>query len=493
MLKIALVHIKVIDSTSPPLGIMYIGRLLESFGHEIKFWDEYKNTKFISEIKKWNPDIIGFSILSSQMGFVAPIIRELKKSLKSFIAVGGIHPTVLPEETLRETNADCAVIGEGEITMKELVDHIEGDSWRSVSGIAFLEDNKITVTPSRPLIEDLDILPFPDYSKLNVERYLIPPGVIRGYFLRATVNLSTSRGCPNKCIYCNCPTIFGTKVRKRSVKNVINEIKWLKEKYSIIEGLWFVDDTFTCSSSWVINFSEAMVSEGLNKLIWSCQTRVTHINPKMLQAMKKAGCVQLEFGIESGSERILRVLKKNTNLFVIRNAVLMAKDARLSVFVTFMLGNPTETEEDMQKSFLLAKELKADGCRFFFTTPFPGTELYDMAIKNGWLSKKYGFNESLSLRQTNPGETTDEPLMICNIPAEKLVKIRAKYQNYFIFRNYSIYLKQFPFILEILFTFIKNTKLLFNGLYYTIRSGRIDTLLEHILLAWRNEKLKYKP
>jgi anaerobic magnesium-protoporphyrin IX monomethyl ester cyclase len=488
--RIALLHVKVVDASDPPLGLMYIGACLMQDGFVVRLWDEYKNTQFVDDVVSFAPDIVGISVLSSQVELVKSVIRKLRQKISPLIILGGIHPTILPEQTLRETQADAVVIGEGERTMQEFVQKWDSRSWEAIKGLAYLNSGQYVQNPPRELIADLDELPFPDYDLLDLKKVFIPPGTVRGHFLRATAHISTSRGCPNRCIYCNCPTIFGTKVRKRSVPNVIAEIKKLVQKYPVIEGMWFVDDSFTTYPSWVIEFCDAMIREKLNSLIWSCQTRVSHINQDMLIKMKAAGCVQVEYGIESGCNRVLKVLQKNTNTDMVREAVYAAKRAGLNVLGTFMIGSPTETISEMEQTFRFAKELPLDCCRFFFTTPFPGTKLYDMAQQNHWLNPDYAFSEVLSLRQTNPGETTDEPLMVCEVPAKTLIRLRAKYQNYFVWRNYRIYLRQWRHILEMVFALVSRPRLLFHATYFTIKSRRFDTFIESLILAWRMNKLK---
>ncbi len=488
-IKVALIHVKVIDAADPPLGIMYIASFLKSRGFDVRIWDEYKNSLFLKEVEKFQPDLIGISLLSSQLAFVKTLLPVLRQTTKALLTIGGIHPTVLPEATLKETGADAIVMGEGELTMLDLAQRCKDNSWRNIPGIAYLDNGQLVQTPKRDLIPDLDVLPFPDYGMLKLDKVFIPPGTIRGHFLSATAHISTSRGCPNRCIYCNCPTIFGNRVRQRSVENVVAEIRELKRRFPVVEGVWFVDDTFTTYPDWVIRFCDAMIKEGLAGLKWSCQTRVSHVRSDMLKKMKEAGCVQVEYGIESGCDRVLKVLGKNTNVEMIRKAVHLAKEAGLDVFGTFMIGNPTETVQEMEQSFAFAKSLPLDGCRFFFTTPFPGTKLYDMAVENNWLSPHYSFSENLSLRQTNPGETTDEPLMAATIPGKELSKLRAKFQNHFVFRNYGVYAKQWPLILGMSGALLCRPKMFFDAVKYTFKSGRLDTFIEYLVLAWRMKRL----
>ena len=487
--RIALIHVKVMDAPDPPLGLMSIAGVLKQQGYEVRIWDEFKNEAFLQQVRDYGPDLIGFSVLSSQMAWAKRLTARLHAQLACPVVWGGIHPSVLSEDCLRNGGADVVVIGEGEATFLELVQRWATDAWQDVRGLAYLAAGEFVQTPARELIPDLDTLPFPDYGMLDLQRVFIPPGSVRGHFLRATAHISTSRGCPNRCIYCNCPTLFGTRVRKRSAANVVAEIKALTGRFPQVEGIWFVDDTFTTYPSWVEEFCDRMIAAGLQRLVWSCQTRVTHVRPGMLHKMKAAGCVQVEYGLESGCDRVLQVIKKNVRTGQMREAVALAKQAGLDVFGTFMLGNPTETEAEMEQTFAFAKSLPLDGCRFFFTTPFPGTELYTLAQQQHWLSADYAFDETLSLRQTHPGETTDAPLMVCELPAKRLMRLRARYQNHFFWRNYLVYARQWRLILAMVLALCQRPRLFFQAVFYTLKSLRLDSFVEHMILAWRMKKL----
>ncbi len=174
-MKIALIHVKVVEAPDPPLGLMYIGSLLKQSGHQVKLWDEYKNDDFVKEVIDFFPQLIGFSVLSSQVAFLIPIVKRLKLATGAFIVLGGIHATVLPREILFQAEADVAVIGEGELTMSELVEKFNQGTWRGIDGIAYYENGKFCLNKPREFIKDLDILPFPDYFMLDVSKTFIPP------------------------------------------------------------------------------------------------------------------------------------------------------------------------------------------------------------------------------------------------------------------------------------------------------------------------------
>ncbi|MCK4248755.1 MAG: B12-binding domain-containing radical SAM protein, partial [Candidatus Omnitrophica bacterium] len=242
-MKIALVNprIESYSSTLPPLGLLYIAAVLEKNGYEVRIFDIYPyDDRDLDSLVRYKPDIIGMTVLTdywSRARYIARFIRD--KIVKSTFIVGGVHVTVLPEESIRGLDADIGVIGEGEYTMLELCERLIGVSeWDDIKGIVYRDQKgKFVYTQPRLFIENLNELPFPARHLLNFEDYLIPPGIIRGHWSERSTTVMTSRGCPFQCIWCGSQSTFGRKVRRRSVENVIDELKQIIRDFKV-DTVW---------------------------------------------------------------------------------------------------------------------------------------------------------------------------------------------------------------------------------------------------------------
>jgi radical SAM superfamily enzyme YgiQ (UPF0313 family) len=483
-MKITLISPRVVDAPVPPLGILYIAAVLEKEGHIVQVFDiyEYEEDGTFADILKFQPDLIGLSVNTPQINRAKRISAHLKDLLPKIpIVCGGVHVTALPSESMRELHADYAVVGEGEYTMRDLCHALEsGNPVNTIAGLVFKNEGDIVQNPCR-LIENLDEIPFPSRHLLNFEWYLSPPGPIRGIWLKRSTQLITSRGCPYKCIYCGSNLIFGRKVRRRSVDNVISEIQFLIKNYNI-DGLWFVDDTFTLDKSWVLEFCRQLKQNNII-LKWGCQTRVNVLSEELLLEMKKSGCVQLDIGVESGSEKILAVLQKGITPQQIESAFVLTKKVGLRTLASFMIGNPEEDMNDINKSLDLAKKIKANYTLFFFATPFPGTRLSELAKENKWI-KNFDYS-SWMVKQT------EEPIMEINFKKGDLTRLRANLQNQFIFRNYLSAI-QLSYILHFLILSLKYPTGIVAGFKKFFKTKRIDDIIYGIIENYRMKLKKNK-
>lgn len=443
-MKVALINPRVesYSSTLPPLGLLYIGAVLKH-SHDINVYDPYPNAtveEIVKQINSFNPDIVGVSILTSYSHRAKDIIKDIRNRLNDVkIVIGGPHPTALPQQSLDYFNADFVVYGEGEETMKKLCDAIAcGKDLKNVRGIVYRDGKEIIQNEPRPLIQNLDTLPFPARELLEFEKYLFPPGIIRGQWSERSTTVITSRGCPFRCIWCGTQNIFGGSVRRRSVENTIGEIEYLINRYRI-DTIWFVDDTFTLNSSWACKFTDEIIRRGI-KFKWGCQSRADTLTEEIAKSMRKAGCIQIDFGIESGSEKVLRAIKKNLDLQKVKKTFAMTERLGFQRLATFMIGNPEETLSDIEKTYRFAKEIKPDFVSCFYTTPFPGTELMEMAQRNNWI--KHSDYTTSGLKSS--------PMMLINLDADTLKKLRAKIEKPFIFRSYLKFLMNPNYICKVL-------------------------------------------
>jgi radical SAM superfamily enzyme YgiQ (UPF0313 family) len=332
----------------------------------------------IKYIKKIKPKIVGLSTTNLEFNEVVKINKAIKKIDKDiFIIVGGSQPTYRAKDFLNN-GFDFICIGEGEKTILEFVQEIQNKTfnWKKINGLVWKDGNKYIFNPPRQLMTEIEMneIKSLSFDKIDPRYFDINLGIIRGLPVKGALLLST-RGCPFNCSYCGCNLIFGRKLRFKTMKNIEAEIKYLKQKYDI-EGIWIVDDTFTISEKHILGVCKILKKYGI---IWGCQSRVDTINEKIIRIMKQSGCVQVDFGVESGSQRILdEIIFKRTNIPQIIKAFELAKKYKLRTLANFMLGLPTETYEDLEKTKKLAEKIKADVYLFSIATPLPGTKLYEM-------------------------------------------------------------------------------------------------------------------
>ena len=376
----------------PPLGIAYIAAMLEKDSHEVKIIDgpawatvfgyDFKNLE--KDMKDFSPDVIGVSASTSQIEHAKRTITIAKAVNKDCVVIlGGPLISAEPKALLGFEDVDYGVYGEADLTFSEILKSIErkeslegkeGVIWRENSHVRFLKPQVITT---------LDQIPMPARHLLKMEIYRPSPANYRR--LPATT-IMTSRGCPYQCIFCSRPT-EGTAFRAHSAERVVEEIEQLATKYGI-KDIQIFDDTFSLIPSRVEKICQGIIDKKLD-VWWNCMTRVDKINPELLNLMKKAGCYEIGFGIESGSDRILQFIKKATTTDAVRKGVKMTKDAGIDVRGFFMIGFPTETKDEILQTINFAKELDVDVAQFMVSTPYPGTEMWEIAKTNGTISEDW--------------------------------------------------------------------------------------------------------
>lgn len=490
-MRVTLIYPRDIHETRfPPLGLMYIGAVLKNAGHSVKIIDPAsQDTGFIKTVQDFNPQIIGISIMTTSYPRAVNLLRKLREKIPDVVyCAGGIHVTALPIKTLEDLNLDFVVIGEGEFTMREVCERLEnGGNLDGVKGIIYRDRSKDKLINNGPrdFIQNLDDLPFPNRDLLpSFEKYLLPSGVIYGFYFQRSTTIFASRGCPFHCIYCGSHLIFGRKVRLRSVDNVIAEIEDLIKKYDI-EALYFLDDTFTLNSKWVTEFCRQMREKKI-QISWACQARVDTVSEDLLSTMKRAGCVSVEFGVESGSDEVLKVMKKGISREKIIKAFDDIRKVGLTSSAYFMLGNPGEKHEDINQTFKVAKRIKANRTRFYFTVPFPGTELDRMAKENSWYSPDMNFTELLDFYYS------EYPTMEINLTKEELAEIRKKFENYFILRNHLSGHINYQGILRALLILLKSPKRTFTNFVIFAKNKQWARFITYLVEEYRKAFTKYK-
>ncbi|MBC7112678.1 MAG: radical SAM protein [Candidatus Methanomethyliales bacterium] len=370
---------------APPLGLAYVAAAVRKEGHDVSIIDspalDISHHKLGEILQRESPDVIGVTSTTPTIYDAMKAVTIAKDFCPDSITVlGGCHITSLPEDTLAECKSlDIGVIGEGEATIVDLLRALETKKPLSeVDGIVYRNKEKVVKTRPRRLIENLDEIPFPARDLLPLDRY-----TILGERHRLG-NILTSRGCPFRCIFCSSSQFYGRRFRARSPKNVVDEIEELISKYKI-KSFEIVDDNFTVDKKRAIEIAEEIIKRGL-QIWWACGSRVDLISRELLQIMKKAGCGLIYYGIESGSERILSILRKGITLEQAKSAIKWAKEVGIEVMGSFIIGVPGETKEDVMKTIKFAKESGIDFAQFTAMTPYPGTEIYEIAKKEGLLT-----------------------------------------------------------------------------------------------------------
>jgi anaerobic magnesium-protoporphyrin IX monomethyl ester cyclase len=373
-----------------PLGLGYLAAVLRKNGFDVSVLDscieKMDIDSIMRRIKELKPQVIGIGSLTHLLKSsveLASRIRRFDNGIK--IIFGGPHATYDFEKLLRLECIDYIVIGEGEQTFLELCDKIkDNEPVNTVKGIAFKKDDgTVQKTPARPLIEDLDSLPYPARDLLDFTKYIKSYGV-----LEKSVDILSSRGCTNRCVFCSSSHLFG-RWRPRSVENIVSEIKELLRQYPVIKSINFMDDDFTVDKQRVLNFCNTMIAEGLNKLSWVCLARVDQLDEEMVRAMKAAGCVRVHLGIESGSPQILKNINKRISLQQAYESVRILSRAKIEAYSFFMFGHPGETAETVRMTRRFAQSLPSANTGFFVTQIFPGTRLAELQPVDDWVGYLY--------------------------------------------------------------------------------------------------------
>ncbi|MFH1045347.1 MAG: radical SAM protein [Candidatus Omnitrophota bacterium] len=372
-------------TVGPPLGLAYIASALERKGYVVNIIDANAERlsveDTVSRVLESKPDLAGFSAVTPTIGICHQLAERVKKEKNSIVTVaGGIHPTSLPEETLKDyAGFDFLIRGEGELALAQLIsalnDHAALDN---IKGLGYRKLGRLFVNGIADSVEDLDELGFP-------ARHLLKNSLYRTFDSDRMTSVIAMRGCPNSCIYCAVSLVAGRKCRKRSPAHIIEEIETCFHEYKT-SFVAFLDDTFTFDKLWMHKLCDGFIMSGLNRKVkWSCLTRVDNIDPDLLRHMKQAGCVRVELGIESGSQKILDYAKKGISIQQTKEAFLMAKEAGLSTMGFAMLNIPGETRDTISATKKLIMELEPDFLQVSFATPYPGTELFEICRKENLL------------------------------------------------------------------------------------------------------------
>ncbi len=405
---------------TPPLGLMYIASYARTYRNDdVRIFDIRFHKQYLDDIENiissYKPDIVGISALTLEapaMFQIAQLIKTIDKSLP--VIAGGPHTSSVPEEVIQNNNIDIAVIGEGEITFKEILDAFEGDkALRNIDGICFRADNEIAtsrhemnfsqmrtsgenpiaidtietdqITPivktrERQYIQELDSLPFPAWNLVELDQYSKRRSMSH-VGLRSYMVVFTSRGCPFHCTYCH--NIFGKRFRARSVENVLNEMEILIHQYHI-NDFEIIDDISNFNRERIKSICHGIINRGWHiRLSFPNGVRTDILDEETILLLKQAGTAQLSIAVETASPRLQKLVKKDLNLDKVRRAIDIAASNRIFLTGFFMFGFPTETEEELKATIKFACKSKLHVALFFVLHPFKGTEIVKQIEQTG--------------------------------------------------------------------------------------------------------------
>jgi len=370
----------------PPVGLLYIAAYIrkQNQSWDVRIYDSQVDVRDFREfLDEFRPDIVGITCQSALVYSTLETASIIKQKMsKSLVVVGGVHASLRPQDLLSSEYVDLVVRGEGEETFLEICDALQKQgSFADIPGVSYKGRLPgITNNPDRAITTDLDTYPMPALDLVPIEKYRISPDMRTGSRLGLII---TSRGCPYACMFCANKLLTKRTYRLRSIPSVIEEIEYYLEHYKINQLMIF-DDNFAVNKRRTLALCDEFVRRGYpEKFSWWAEARVDVLDEEVLSAMKRAGCSIISLGLESGNQRLLDMIKKNITLEQTRRTVEIIHKVGIKSRASFILGLPTETRAESRQTIRFAYGLPLDQVRFSIATPFPGTELWDIAVKEG--------------------------------------------------------------------------------------------------------------
>ena len=419
--------------TNPKLGLMFLSSYVKKHGYkgvkiidlELIPWDF--NT-FCRHVKEYSPDLIGIQCMSTNLESAYRICRFVRESLiNTKIVLGGPHFNSKPEDIFNYFDIDFVVRGEGEETFMELIQSLrEPSHYKNIKSLVFRDtDGSVVKNEFRELNHALDDLPYPDYDDL----YEGTPFCSHPYSKTGRMmTLMTSRGCPFRCAFCDTPNIAGTKVRTRSVENVLDEIKTMQKKYGVSE-FSFKDSNFHMNKKWVAEYADKVKRDNMD-ISYFANYRFEVLNDEYIEPLKQSGCSLIFSGVESPDPFVKEVLGKSTSMEQIMRADRSIKKYKIRSLYSFMFGSPGDTEKTLRQSTDFAIELNPFLILIQPTMAFPGTELYEYAIKHNLLKDPKWFYSFLT---PNTDDSYQARMMLEHLPPETVDKyIKRAYMKFYL-------------------------------------------------------------
>ena len=425
-----------------PLGLAYIFTSISNSKHNIECINLNHLNGSTEELlnkalNKKNYDIVCTGYMALGYATIEKILNTAKKhSSNPKIILGGSIITSEPKLIFNALKPDYAIVGEGEITIIELLDSIENKSnLKNVNGIMFRENNQIITTKPREIIADLDTIPFPKLEELGFLEFLENQSNDVNFNITdypRPYAMLCSRGCPYQCTFCYHS--LGFKYRERSIKNIIDELRIAIKKYNI-NSLSIFDDLFSINKERVYDFCKSIMElnkETSREIDWSCQLSVNNVDKELLETIKQAGCKVVSFGFESYSQKVLNSMKKPITPEQIDKAIKLTREVGLGIQGAFIFGDTAETKETAKETLDFWKKNCEGQIRLFFIQPYPGSEIYKRCIERGIIKDKLDFIKN-KISHTNWINMTDTMTdqEISDLKKE-ILEARRKYYPYVI-------------------------------------------------------------
>lgn len=371
----------------PQMTIAYIAGMLEK-GNTLKVFDCIASGTSADEIfalaRDFSPELVLVNTTTPSINSDINFVKVFKEKLpEAFIALFGTHVTAMHDVIMKQFDfIDCVIRGEPEWAVLELVNFLREKSFnRGIPGCTMRINNQLVVSTDRKFNEDLDSLGLPAWDYFDLSKYLHP------VFNKPYLMVNTSRGCGHSCIFCVASVFYGKKVRYRSVENVLDEIEQHVIGKFKVRHIWMYADDFTKSPEFVKKLCHGIIDRKL-KIVWWSNTRADIYDREMFTLMKKAGCYMLSIGGESANTTILKNIKKRTNPELIERMVKMLRRVGIDSLVYFLIGLPGETRESIRETLNFCKKINPDYVEFYPATPYPGTEFFDIALKQNLIINK---------------------------------------------------------------------------------------------------------
>jgi radical SAM superfamily enzyme YgiQ (UPF0313 family) len=373
-----------------PLGIGYLASYIRQFGYSVQIFQATLDESYDQELKdiilSFSPSLVGISVMTPSYPRAVEICNMMKDIDASIVTVlGGHHVSAVGKEVMEQSlKTDFSVIGEGELTFIELLEafNSKNPAFGGINGLVWRDkDGIIRQNEKRELIQDIDSLPFPARDLVDMGQYRLHSYIDFG---TKSATMVTSRGCPYKCAFCSSWLTMGSKYRFRSVENIMAEIRELVD--SGIDHIVFEDDTMALKRSRIEAICDALIAMP-NRPTWYCLTRVDTMDYELAKKFKAAGCKMVNFGIESGSPEILKLIGKKISLDRAVDAIAACRKAGLRTQCSFIVGFPIDTEKTMAMTYDIAKKIDPTIAIFFPLTPYPGTKMFDEFLDKSLIPK----------------------------------------------------------------------------------------------------------
>ncbi len=433
-----------------PHGLLYIAAYVINRGYKVRIYDRNTENLDVAQIlRKVNPKVIGLGCLTGSTiddaVNISKEIRRLNPSIK--IVWGGIHTTLYPDSVLREDFVDFVIVGDGEYAFSGILDSLVNKkiSLEMIDNLGYKLGSELKY--NKRSFVDIDSLPLPAWHLIDTEKY-----VRHKFYAKRVISINTSRGCPYKCSFCCIPSVHLGKWRAMSAQKIIDNLKFLKNNYRI-DGFQVDDDEFDIDRQRVLKLCDLLELNNF-KLKWSHFSRINIVNEEVLRREIKSGLRLIEFGVESGSQRMLKFLNKGQTVEMIRKAYSLCNKLRLKTSALFMIGLPTETAGDLKETVSLIRDLKSYITLCTIYRPYPGSELFNYCISNNL----FKYPEKLE----NVAKSYEALINTSNVADKVILKIKRHFDLNNIYQE-----------LKFIFTNMKIGLFFYYLFYYVIKPRKM--------------------